>query len=74
MLYQGQWKMLLLELINYLISLHFFILLGEKNLKKKFQKIINKKPYNEILNRYKFVSYDSIINSSFGFCKYLHIN
>ena len=36
--------------------------MGFKEFKKRFDKIISKKPYNEIPNRYEFKSYEEIID------------
>ena len=38
-----------------------FFIVGRAEFEKKFHKIIKKKPYNDIENRYKFISYDRII-------------
>ena len=39
-----------------------FFIIGKKEYKKKYDKILQKKPYNDLEKRYEFVSYDSIIN------------
>ncbi len=38
-----------------------FYIVGKPDFERKFNKIIARKPYNEIYKRYKFISYDTII-------------
>jgi len=39
-----------------------FFLIGKKEFRKKFNKIVNTKPFNEMPNRYNFKSYEEIID------------